>query len=302
MDTNQIYQQITQKVIANLETAGSWRKLWQCPGPVSLNGHFYSGINYLLLAASPYSVPVYGTFQQVRSNGGYVKKGEKSTLVVFWKRILKEDEITGKKDVKYFLRYYLVFNVEQCVFDAIGQAKIDRLSNMVVERKHKRSKVADHIIFGMPEPVKVEHRSSLRCPCYQPGEDKIIMPEITFYESSDAYYTDFFHELTHSTGHPKRLDRFAIEGTGGFGSEPYSREELVAELGAAFLTEVAGLTLDIKMSSAYIKSWSEALKENERWIVWAASRAEKAANYILGDTYPIPDEETADETVEFELV
>ena len=296
MDTNQIYQQITDRVIANLETAGSWRKLWQCPGPVSLNGHFYTGINYLLLAASPYAVPVYGTFQQVRSNGGYVKKGEKSTLVVFWKRLVKEDPATGKKEVKYFLRYYLVFNVAQCVFDEIGQAKIDKLAGMVLERKNQRSLKADFIIDNMPEPVIIEHRSSLRCPCYQPVLDRVVMPEINYYESADAYYTDLFHEMTHSTGHPKRLNRFTLDGIGKFGSEVYSREELVAELGAAFLTEIAGLKLDIRMSAAYIKGWSDALKENERWIVWAASRAEKAANYILGET--ALDQEEKEEVLE----
>lgn len=292
MDTNQIYQQITDRVIANLETAGSWRKLWQCPGPVSLNGHFYTGINYLLLAASPYAVPVYGTFQQVRANGGHVKKGEKSTLVVFWKRLVKEDPSTGKKEVKYFLRYYLVFNVAQCEFDEMGQAKINKLAGMVLERKHERSLRADRIIQNMPEPVEIEHRSSLKCPSYSLIMDRIQMPELTYYESPDAYYTDLFHELTHSTGHPKRLNRFGTDGIGVFGSEVYSREELVAELGASFLTEVAGLKLDIRMSAAYIKGWAEALRDNQRWIVWAASRAEKAANYILGETAMDQEEET----------
>ena len=106
MNNAEVYAAITEKIIANLETSGSWQKFWDLPSPVSLNGHFYRGINYLILSNDQFKSRVYGTFGQIRANGGQVRKGEKSTLIVFWKKIDLKNASTGETDSKFILRYY----------------------------------------------------------------------------------------------------------------------------------------------------------------------------------------------------
>ena len=148
MNNTQIYAAITEKIIANLETAGSWKKLWQIPSPVSLNGHYYRGINRLILSSDPFKSRVYGTFQQIRANGGKVGKGEKATVVVFWKMSVNKDEATQETKRMFLLRYFHVFNTDQADFDEQGLAKIDQLQSLV-EEKHNESHVdAEEIITG----------------------------------------------------------------------------------------------------------------------------------------------------------
>ncbi len=138
-----LYTRIPDQIIRNLEKAGSWQKLWNTPQPVSLNEHKYRGINHLLLSSDEFSSPVWGTFNQVRKNGGQVNKGEKSRIVVFWKQLVKEkpDSLAGEieKQTRYFLRYYSVFNSQQCTFDKVGQAKIQYLSGASQSRFNERN-------------------------------------------------------------------------------------------------------------------------------------------------------------------
>jgi antirestriction protein ArdC len=105
MIKSEIYAAITEKIIANLESCGSWQQMWRTVSPVSLNRHIYRGINRLMLANDQFQSRVYGTFQQIRSNGGMVRKGEKSTLVVFWKKLSSADPITLEEKSRYMLRY-----------------------------------------------------------------------------------------------------------------------------------------------------------------------------------------------------
>lgn len=171
-----LYKRITDQVLQNLEAAGSWQKLWDVPQPVSLNDHKYSGINHLLLSTSEYESPVWGTFNQVRANGGAVKKGESSRLVVFWKRLTDRttDSLTGKTEevVKYLLRYYSVFNTGQCTFDRIGEQRINELSKVSERLKNERITSAEQIIH--------------------------TMPDLKYFFNADAYYAALFHELVHS--------------------------------------------------------------------------------------------------------
>jgi antirestriction protein ArdC len=277
-----IYQRITNQVLDNLEQAGSWKKLWDVPQPVSLNGHRYSGINYLLLSSTGYPSPVWGTFKQVRANGGKVNQGEKSRLVVFWKRMVDKtvDPMTGKTEevVKYLLRYYNVFNSGQCTFDDLGQKRIEELSSTSQGLSNERSATAEEIIKGMPDRPGIR-LGSYDTPCYVPALDEVRMPELKYFFNSDAYYSAFFHELVHSTGHKKRLNRFEPDQFNGGAS--YSKEELVAELGAAYLTTVAGINPDMENTRAYIKGWLSVLKDNPTWVIWAASRAQKACELIV---------------------
>ncbi len=282
-----IYKRITDQIIRNLEKAGSWQKLWQTPQPVSLNEHKYRGINHLLLSSDEFSSPVWGTFNQVRKNGGQVNKGEKSRIVVFWKKTtyLKIDQDTGEmKDRPMFLlRYYLIFNTEQCAFDKVGQAKIQHLSGASESRFNERNISAEEIIESMPDRPKISlglHQT----PCYIPASDEVRMPDLKYFTNSEAYYAALFHELIHSTGAKHRLNRFEPDQ---FSNEKsYSREELVAELGAAYLSTMAGITHNVENSAAYVKSWLKVLESNPSWIVWAASKAQKACEFIVPTEVP----------------
>ena len=277
-----LYNRITDQILQNLEKAGGWQKLWQAPAQVSLNNHYYRGINHLLLSSQEYSSPVWGTFNQVRKNGGKVNKWEKSRMVVFWKKLVDKttDKETGEiKDVvRYFLRYYQVFNSEQCTFDSIGKEKVRELSGITEKPDIKRFIPAESIIREMPDRPKIS-LGMHETPCYLPMLDEVRMPELKYFFNSEAYYSAFFHELVHSTGAKSRLNRFEPDQFSSQAS--YSKEELVAELGAAYLSTIAGIRHDIKNSAAYIKSWLKVLKDNPTWVVWAAGKAQKACEFIV---------------------
>lgn len=286
MIKSEIYAAITEKIIANLESCGSWQQMWHTVLPVSLNGHIYRGINRLMLANDQYQSRVYGTFQQIRANGGQVGKGEKSSLVVFWKRLQSTDPVTLEEKTRYLLRYYHVFNSEQAHFDEIGKQKIEKMNGTasgqpVIE--------AEQIVHGFRDAPKILFDQSENSPCYYPSIDEIHVPPMATFTSVEAFYRVLYHEICHSTMHESRLNR--VEGRGNkFGDENYTREELVAELGSAFLANVAGFS-DLQSTVAYIRNWSGHLRDNNKLIVWAASRAEKAAEYILGHQALTIDEE-----------
>jgi antirestriction protein ArdC len=287
MKNSEIYSAITEKIIANLETAGSWAKLWQVPSPISLNGHYYTGINRLVLSSDKYDIPVYGTFQQIRANGGQVRKGEKATLVIFWKKLLIHDEDKKEDKITFMLRNYFVFNVSQADFDELGKKHIDKLILKVEATNNMRNSDADSVINSMPSPPSITYSNSDDRAYYAPSSDSVSVPDIKYFNNSEAFYATLFHELTHSTGHPSRLDRFE-KGSQRFGSVSYSKEELVAELGASFLCAVCSINSDIANAAAYIAGWSRALRDNTNWIVWAAARAELAVNFILNEaTVPV---------------
>jgi len=213
MKTN-IHKRITKQIINNLEQAGSWQKLWDTPQPLSLNEHKYRGINHLLLSSDEFSSPVWGTFNQVRKNGGQVNKGEKSTLVVFWKKTTyqKVDQDTGEisDENRFLLRYYNVFNSQQCTFDEIGEQKIRQLTGATESHFNERFLPAEDIIENMPDRPKVSlglHET----PCYVPATDEIRLPDLQYFNSSDAFYAACFHELIHSSGAKHRLNRFEAD-------------------------------------------------------------------------------------------
>ena len=299
MNNSQIYAAITEKIIANLETAGSWMKLWQVPSPVSMNGHYYRGINRLALSSDPYKSRVYGTFQQIRVNGGQVRKDEKSTIVVFWKNSLQQDETTGETKKLFLLKFYHVFNSQQADFDEQGMTKIAELQNLVTEKVNSDHLEAEAIIEGFENGPDIHYSDKDDRAYYAPMADLISIPDKKYFSNSSAFFRTLFHELAHASGHPKRSNRF--DGmSNSFGDIPYSKEELVAELCSSFLAGIAHLDLDIRNSAAYIKGWASALRDNQKWIMWAAARAEKAADYILGtpSSSAIAEEKTSAEVVD----
>lgn len=280
--TSQIYQKVTENILGKLETAGSWQKLWQAPTPISLNNHIYTGINFLLLSSDAYETPVYGTFNQIRANGGQVKKGEKSTIIVFWDKLVDKDPDSDLKDVKFFLKYYNVFNIEQAEFDDLGKQKIETLKARSGEyRKHQKSMSAEELIACIPDKPSIVHDKSDRS-YYSRFNDRIVIPSMNCFHTSSEYYATLFHELVHSTGHKNRLNRFEMyKDFEDSHMQQYSKEELVAELGASFLSAVAGLDHDIRNSAAYIAGWSKKLADQHTWLVWAAKKAEQASDYLL---------------------
>jgi antirestriction protein ArdC len=279
-----VYSIITDRIVNLLEKGiVPWQKPWhggeQSPRNL-VSGKEYRGVNVFLLNAMTYQSPYWLTYKQAEELGGNVKRGEKSCPVVFWKWLEAERAENGSGKRIPFLRYYSVFNVAQC--EGITADKIPALG--ASERQHSPIQAAETIIAGMPKRPEIKTCGTRAF--YSPGLDSVTMPSVEQFKSSQDYYSVLFHELTHATGHESRLNRKGIGGTDGewsaFGSTPYAREELVAEMGAAFLSAQACIverTLD--NSAAYIKSWLSRLKDDNRLVVQAAAQAQKAADYIL---------------------
>lgn len=280
------YQVITDRIIGLLEKGVvPWQKPWQGGELVPRNlasKREYRGVNVFLLHAMMYESPFWLTFNQAKELGGHVKKGERACPVVFWKWLDVDapQESSGKKTVP-FLRYYSVFNVGQC--EDIPPDKIPSLGER--QREHSPIAEAERIVAVMPKRPEIRHGGGRAC--YVPSVDRVDMPKPESFLSEQDYYSVLFHELTHATGHESRLNRKGVGTPDGewsaFGSTPYAREELVAEMGAAFLAGHAGIVeRTINNSAAYVQSWLQRLKEDSRLIVQAAAQAQKAADFILG--------------------
>lgn len=272
-----VYSIVTDQILKQLESGvAPWRKPWTMRPPKNLiSERYYRGINVFLLASSGYGSPYWLTYKQATERGGHVRKGEHGTKVVFWKIGTREVEDADGDTVErksILLRYYTVFNVEQC--EGIESPNLAPAVNPIEE--------CERIVARMPNPPAVEQDARA---WYRPANDTVGIPSRNAFHSAEAYYATLFHELTHSTGHPKRLGREGIEKLNTFGSESYSKEELIAEMGAAMLCGVAGIEQrTLSNSAAYLQAWIDALKSDSRLVVSAASQAQKAADYIQGGT------------------
>ena len=298
-----IYETVTERIIASLRAGViPWEKPWQTPhfsgGPFPRNfrtGKPYRGINVFLLWASPYSSPFWLTFKQAQELKGSVRKGEKGTQIVFYKQLRDrrknenaEDE--EKERAPFVLCYYTVFNVEQC--DGLTLPQIEQPT---AKTEFETDENCEAIVTGWANrpalhlTSETEHRA-----CYRPGTDSVHMPVRSRFVDAAHYFSTLFHELVHSTGHESRLNRtFGAR----FGDELYSKEELVAEMGAAYLCAIAGIANEHtdRNTTAYIQSWIAALEEDNRLIVHAAANAQKAVDLIVGTTF---EEEITEETGE----
>ena len=217
----------------------------------------------------------YATFPQIEKAGGKVKKGQKAQIAVLWKfgnEVDDDGNETGKKTA--WMRYYNVFNIETQCEGLTSRRK-------VIERNNDPIQAAEQIKEGYKDcpPVTFAPGKAF----YRPSTDIISIPALSDYRKPQEYYCTMFHEMIHSTGHKKRLDRDGFQGIAAFGSETYSKEELIAELGAAMLCTEAGIDNDtIDNSAAYIQSWLRALKNDTGLIIKASGSAKKAADFILG--------------------
>jgi antirestriction protein ArdC len=278
------YNHITERIISLLEQGTvPWHKPWTASIGMPRNlvsKKPYRGINVFMLMSMRYESPFWLTFRQAQGLGGSVRKREKACPVVFWKPIKVENSKT-KEELKIpLLRLYHVFNLSQC----------EGLSQMPAkEETPMSSDMPSEIVGKMPNPPVIKH--GMTGAFYSPSRDEIGMPDPGRFKNEAVYYATLFHELIHSTGHLSRLNRSTLVENTGFGSERYSREELIAELGSAFLcahAEIVDFTID--SSAAYIQTWIQKLRDDRTLVVQAAAQAQKAADYVL-DLKNIPGDE-----------
>ena len=277
--STKVYEIVTERIIERIEKEGRlpWSKPWVHEAPKNLvSGKTYSGFNLWLLLMAPYCSPYFVTFKQAQKLGGTVKKGEKGWPVIFWSFIEKEGKTPGKVENIPFIRYYTVFNVEQC-----EGLETPPLNSRAVNT-HESLAACDSIVRGMRKAPEITHNEARAY--YSPKQDRVNMPRLEAFNDSPSYYHTLFHELTHSTGHESRLNRLkGDEALARFGSEPYAKEELVAEMGAAYLSGVAGIESSQEdRTIAYLQGWLSAIKQDPKLLVQAAAQAQKAADYILG--------------------
>jgi len=275
------YERITERITALLSQGTvPWHKPWRVTTELPRNlvtGKPYRGINVFLLMAMSYESPCWLTCRQANRLGGKIRKGEKACPVVFWKRMEAEDTESAEQQKKPpLLRLYYVFNVAQC--DGLKAAPTPAQNGSFESIKPAE------VVAQMPEPPGIKH--GMAKAFYFPLEDTVCMPDRNRFDAEEAYYATLFHELVHSTGHEKRLKRASIMERNGYGSDPYCKEELVAELGSAFLCGYAGIVeRTIDNSAAYLEGWLKQLQNDRTLIVSAAAQAQKAADFILGRTF-----------------
>ncbi len=274
--TSKVYEIVTDKILEALDRGTvPWRKPWTAGIPRNATtSRPYHGINTVLLGMAPYADQRWLTFRQAAQLGGNVCKGARSSLVVFWKQHLVTDERDGEELTRTIplLRYFNLFNVAQCEglnLPAVPASYIEPIE------------AATAIVDGMPNRPSITDDGGDRA-FYVPSTDAVHMPEIASFIGAGEYHTTLFHELTHSTGHKSRLNRESLDTPAPFGSPIYSKEELVAEFGAAFLSAQAGIDNTMENSAAYIAGWSRALRADKRLVIAAASQGQKAADYVLG--------------------
>lgn len=289
-----IYKAVTDRIISELEKGNiPWHKPWVSTSTDwavnHVTGKPYSLLNQMLLGMNGGE---YLTFNQVKKEHGSVKKGAKAKFVVFYKLMghAETDEngipvTDGNGDLIMrtvpYLRYYNVFSIDDCE----GIKKKYGAENLpnVAERSDEAEKViADYVKRAS---LDLDIRESNKA-YYAPMAHRVVCPKPEQFVDTASYYSTLFHELTHSTGHKTLLNRFADNANAAaFGSESYSKEELVAEIGACTLVSQFGLENEnsFQRNAAYIQNWLKALQNDKKLIVSAASRADKAIHLILGD-------------------
>lgn len=275
-----VYQKITDQIVSAIEKgAGKWEMPWHAHADVPRNvgGKAYRGINTVALWSTAidkgYEAQVWATYQQWLERGAQVRKGEKSASVVFWKftRFASSEETEDSEQdsgrVVPLARMYHVFNVAQVDGYTVAQPQ--------TTPKHERIRNADDFFGGLGgRLVHAEPKAY-----YRPATDTINMPRLDLFRDAESYYATLAHEYTHWTAHEKRCNR---ELKGRFGSEAYAAEELIAELGAAFLCGHLGISPEPRPDhAAYVDSWLRVLKGDKRAIFTASSKAQNAVDWMV---------------------
>jgi len=274
-----VYQIVNDRIIDLLEQGVvPWHKPWsggRDAAPANLvSKKPYRGLNVWLLGSMGYSSPYWVSYKQATELGGQVRKGEKSTLVVYWKMLETIDKDTKEKKVIPMLRYYNVFNVTQC-----DNLKYPEVEGVKVNDFNPIDE-AEKIVANMQKAPVITHNEQRAY--YRRDTDLVNMPVKGSFDKPEEYYNTLFHELTHATGHESRLGRFQ-DKVSRFGDSNYAKEELVAEMGASYLCAVAGIVeRTIDNSAAYISNWLTKLKNDKKLVVSAAGKAHAATDFILG--------------------
>lgn len=286
---------VTDRILAQMEKGIiPWRKPWN-----GLGGFSAENVAISYVSRKPYSLlnqwllgepGEYLTFKQMAERGGRLKPDEKSKIVVYYQMLVKEDkehlDENGKPKVVRipFLRYYNVWHLNQ--IEGIESKLVTGEDPVKPESVLTPNERAEEIINGYlmqaSHPKLIVKRSNKAF--YRPSTDEVIVPLMEQYNCLAEYYSTTFHELVHSTGHRDRCNRKGITDLSFFGSHEYSKEELVAEVGAAMLVFQSGIdsASAFKNNVAYLQSWMRNLKNDPKMIVWAAGKAEKAVKWILG--------------------
>ena len=273
-----VYQLVTDRIIAELEKGHiPWKKPWtgvRAGAYSHVTGKPYSLLNQLMLMKPG----EYITYKQAVARGGNVRKGEKSQIVVFWKplEVVKEnDDGSKEKQMIPILKYYNVFHIDQC--EGIKPRFAPEDLKPVDPIAEAETVLSD---YSNRSGCRIHNEKQDRA-FYRPTSDCIVLPMREQFPEIAEYYSTAFHEATHSTGHASRLNR--LNTSAFFGSEDYSKEELIAEMGSAILMNELGIeTPDtFRNSAGYIQGWLKALKDDSRLIVSAAGKAEKAVHLIL---------------------
>lgn len=284
-----VYQMVTDRIIEQMGKGEiPWRKPW-CWTSMDANGLAisyttrlpYSILNQFLLGKPGEWL----TFKQVKDLRGSVKKGAKSRFVVWYSQVqIKETNKDGEEVVKKIpvLKYYNVFHIDDC--EGI-KTKVTPVEKMKAPDADEASEKAILAYLEREVSLKFHNDKPSDEAYYSPARDLVVVPMLKQYKISAEYYSTTFHELVHSTMKESRCNRMEGNKSSFFGGEDYSREELVAEIGSAMLCNRLGVDAEkaFKNSVAYLQNWIKALRNDPKAIVWAASRAEKAARYILGE-------------------
>jgi antirestriction protein ArdC len=285
MNKPEVYDYVTERIIARLEEGEvPWINTRTTPlllARSATTGKIYRGVNAFLLTNSSHASAFWATYRTVQAMKGNVKKGEHSTMCVFWKRFeTKEmvvDRRTGEEKHKAVpvLRYYNVFNLDQC--EGVQDPLLD-----AVDIPDPIAK-ADEVIANFTGKSEVVFGSNGKA-FYSPSADRVVMPQQSAFTSSAQFYRTYFHELIHSTGHPARLNRF--EAGQPVPDNELGLEELVAEMGSAMLLAECGIFEECaEKSASYCQHWINELKADTKLIVKAAGKAQRAVDHILGRSY-----------------
>ena len=283
MNKADLQDYITGIIVKELESGSvPWHKGWNSHGLMASNlvsRKAYQGINALVLSivGGSYSSPYWLTYKQAQDLGGSVKLGEKGTHITYYSKITKKDKDTEEVLGSFsLLKGYVVFNADQC--EGISVPTIETRDPVEV------IPALEGILSSYKNRPEIYYKEQDRA-YYSPSADSITLPSLAQFESAQEHAYTLAHELTHSTGHESRCNRWSKEEEkpSRFGCESYAKEELVAEIGACMLLTMAGVEIDIKNSGAYIKSWLSALKDDRTLIFSAAAKANQATTLIMGE-------------------
>ena len=278
------YQIMTDRITKLIEQGTcAWTKPWSAEAGLPRNlfsQRPYRGINIWMLGAMGYESPFWATLHQANQAGGRAKAGESPTYVVYWSKYLAKDKETGEPEQRMVLKFFKVFNAAQLEGVAVPQ-----IPNTSWE--HTPLEVCEKAVGNYPNPPAIVHGYSAAY--YRPVTDTVAMPDMAKFPVLEQYYSTLFHELVHSTGHKDRLDRKTLVDAVPFGTVNYAKEELVAEMGAAYLCGHCGIAnATVDNSAAYLKGWLKPLREDPKMLVLAAAQAQKAVDHILNISWREP--------------